>query len=191
MINWTNSSDRKQFEDKIRSGRQQRQKWSTFETFLWAFQIFVVPYTIVIGFYGTCAYFLYQKALRDGSTNRENNFLINHYSILTSICQTLAFLCVALYNFTDYRKWNFLGTGMAVLCLPFDVYLMYKEPLGPILTIFGLVAGFIPLIIPIADAIFPEEQITVKIQGKQTLTTLDSCPFRIFDLFQEPKPSQF
>ena len=55
MIYWTNSSDRKKFEDKLNSARQQRQKWSAFDTFLWAFQIFVVPYTIVIGFYGTCA----------------------------------------------------------------------------------------------------------------------------------------
>ena len=172
LINWKNPSDRKKFEEKINISKQNRQKWSAVERLLWVFQILILPCTMAIGFYGTCAYFLYQMALKDESNNRENYFLINYYPFLTSICQSVAFLCVALHSFTDYRKWNLLGTTMAVLCLPIDVYLLYKEPLGPFWTIFGLVATIVPMVIPIADAIFPEEQISMTILSNLSILML-------------------
>ena len=57
---------------------------------------------------------------------------VRYYYYPTTICQGSAFLCGVLYSYTDYRKWIFWGSGMAMLCLPVDVIIFYKEPLGVI-----------------------------------------------------------
>ena len=62
----------------------------------------------------------------------ENSFIIDYYYYITAGCQGSAFLCGVLYSYTDYRKWIFWGSGMAMLCLPVDVLIFYKEPLGMI-----------------------------------------------------------
>ena len=54
---------------------------------------------------------------------------------------------------------------MAALCLPVDVIIFYKEPLGPVGTLLALVWGFIPFSILIADAAFPDKEVTVVLKG--------------------------
>ena len=62
----------------------------------------------------------------------ENSFIIDYYYYITAGCQGSAILCGVLYSYTDYRKWIFWGSGMAMLCLPVDVLIFYKEPFGMI-----------------------------------------------------------
>ena len=62
----------------------------------------------------------------------ENSFIIDYYYYITAGWQSSAFLCGVLYSYTDYRKWIFWGSGMAMFCLPVDVIIFYKEPLGTI-----------------------------------------------------------
>ena len=57
---------------------------------------------------------------------------MNYYYYITTFGQGSAFLCGVLYSYTDYRKWIFWGSGMAMFCLPVDVIIFYKEPLGTI-----------------------------------------------------------
>ena len=62
----------------------------------------------------------------------ENSFLLDYYYYITTVCQGSAFICGVLYSYTDYRKWIFWGSGMAMFCLPVDVIIFYKGPLGTI-----------------------------------------------------------
>ena len=62
----------------------------------------------------------------------ENSFIIDYYYYITAGCQGSAFICGVLFSYTDYRKWIFWGSGMAMFCLPVDVLIFYKEPLGMI-----------------------------------------------------------
>ena len=116
--------------------------------------------------------------------NLENWFLCYYYPYMTISCQGLAFLMGVLYkygwcmvsicveetpcavpSFTPYRLWNLWGTLMAGLCLPVDVFIFYKEPLGVVGTLLALVWGFIPFTILIADAAFPDKEVTVRLRG--------------------------
>ena len=85
---------------------------------------------------------------------------------MTLCCQGGAFITGVLYSFTNYRAWNFLGTVMAGLCLPVDVLIFYKEPLGPIGTLLAMVLGFVPFCVMISDAAFPEEETLLSTGGK-------------------------
>ena len=67
-----------------------------------------------------------------GTTTIVLSGTVRYYYYPTTICQGSAFLCGVLYSYTDYRKWIFWGSGMAMLCLPVDVIIFYKEPLGVI-----------------------------------------------------------
>ena len=88
---------------------------------------------------------------------------------MVSICVEET-LC-AVPSFTPYRLWNLWGTLMAGLCLPVDVFIFYKEPLGVVGTLLALVWGFIPFTILIADAAFPDKEVTVRLRGGGVL-----CP---------------
>ena len=96
----------------------------------------------------------------------ENHMLINYYPFMTLCCQGGAFVCGVLYSFTNYRAWNFLGTAMAGFCLPVDVLIFCKEPLGPIGTLLAMVLGFVPFCIMISDAVFPEDETLVSTKGR-------------------------
>ena len=54
-----------------------------------------------------------------------NNFLGNYYPYLTVFCQGNGYLFSVLYHFTNYRYWNFLGTMIAILCLPVDIFIFW------------------------------------------------------------------
>ena len=95
----------------------------------------------------------------------ENHLLINYYPFMTLFCQGGAFITGVLYSFTPYRVWNIWGTMMAGLCLPVDVIIFYKEPLGTIGTLVAMVLGFVPFVIMIADAAFPEEEAIIEVKG--------------------------
>ena len=66
-----------------------------------------------------------------------NHFLANYYPYLTVFCQGNAFLLSVLFHFTNYKYWNLLGTIIASLCLPVDIFIFWLEPLGSI----GSMAG--------------------------------------------------
>ena len=157
-LKWNNSSEKKIFEDKLQKFRQSRKEWSIAQTFSWLFLIFIIPYVIQIGLHWTFAYYMVKHAVKEVEYNIESLFVITYYPLLTLICQTIAFVCVALYHFIDYRKWNFFGILMICLCLPFDVYILHKEPLGPVFTVLGLVATNLPLTITMGDAMYPKEE---------------------------------
>ena len=61
-----------------------------------------------------------------------NHFLANYYPYLTVFCQGNAFISSVLFHFTNYRHWNLLGTIIANLCLPVDIFIFWLEPLGSI-----------------------------------------------------------
>ena len=157
-LKWKNSLEKKIFEDKLQKFRQSRKEWSIVQTFSWLFLIFIIPYVIQIGLHWTLAYYMVKHAVKDVNHNTESLFVITYYPILTLICQTIAFVCVALYHFIDYRNWNFFSLFMIFLCLPFNVYILHKEPLGPVFTVLGLVATYLPLTITMADAMYPKEE---------------------------------
>ena len=98
----------------------------------------------------------------------ENSYIIDYYYYLTTFCQGGAFVCGVLYSFTDYRRWIFWGGGMTMLCLPVDVVIFYKEPIGMVGTMFAMVLGFVPFGIMIADAAFPETETVIITGGRAT-----------------------
>ena len=52
-----------------------------------------------------------------------------------------------------------------MLCLPVDVIIFYKEPIGMVGTMFAMVLGFVPFGIMIADAAFPETETVIITKG--------------------------
>ena len=157
-LKWRNSLDEKTFEDKLKKFRQTRKEWSVTQTFQWLLSILIIPYVMYIGLHWTFAYYMVKQAVNEVKYDAESLFVIEHYPLFTLICQTIAFVCVALYHFIDYRKWNFFGICAIFLCLPFNVYIMYKEPLGQVFTVLGLIATYLPLAITMADVMYPKEE---------------------------------
>ena len=90
------------------------------------------------------------------------NTIKRNFYLLTIPCQGSAFIIAVAYHYTDYKKWNFLGTAIASLCLPVDMLIFYIEPIGFVGTLMAMVMGFIPFAITIADAVFPEKVVIIK-----------------------------
>ena len=97
----------------------------------------------------------------------ENWLLINYYYVMTSSCQGeysyqimllkyhnnnlieftgFSFLmCCALYVMPSYKKWPVILIFLVhISCMPVDILIFYKEPLGPIGTLAAMVLGFLP-----------------------------------------------
>ena len=70
-----------------------------------------------------------------------------------------------LYTFVDYRKWSLLTTLMALFCVPVDILIFYKEPIGIWGTLLAPLS-FIPFCVMCADAMFPDKEVLVKGLGR-------------------------
>ena len=62
-INWSNPEERKKFEDELEVHVARRSKWSVWEKFVWAFEIFFVNLIIISILYGSCAYYIVTDAM--------------------------------------------------------------------------------------------------------------------------------
>ena len=71
-----------------------------------------------------------------------------------------------LYTFADYRQWSLLTTLMAAFCLPVDILIFYKEPVGIWGTLLAPLS-FIPFCVMCADAMFPDKEVLVKGLGRK------------------------
>ena len=71
-----------------------------------------------------------------------------------------------LYTFVDYRHWSLLTTLMAAFCLPVDILIFYKEPVGIWGTLLAPLS-FIPFCVMCADAMFPDKEVLVKGLGRK------------------------
>ena len=52
-----------------------------------------------------------------------------------------------------------------LICLPVDVLIIYKEPFGMEATMFIIVLAFVPFLVIIGDAMYPEKETLVKTKG--------------------------
>lgn len=95
------------------------------------------------------------------------NTIKRNFYFLTVPCQGTAFIAAVAFHYTDYKKWNFLGTVIAGLCLPVDMLIFYVEPIGFVGTLSAMVLGFVPFAITISDAVYPEKVVNVRgLKGK-------------------------
>lgn len=192
-IDWNNDSHRKEYEEALEKHRDIRKNWSLCKNSQWFLGIILFPAFMVLGLYGSVAYYVVEIAmgkkinqenamrlewleknkteiLTEKMPNFEyyepfNNFLINYYTYATLFSQGTAFLISISFAITDYKKWNLMGLSVAMLCLPIDFLVFYIEPLGFIGTLSAMVLGFVPYIIPRADAMFPEYEEYVKLNN--------------------------
>lgn len=58
----------------------------------------------------------------------------------------------------DVPRWGLITLTMFGICLPVDVLIFYKEPLGAFGTLFVTIWVLIPFLIMVADATFPEKE---------------------------------
>ena len=58
------------------------------------------------------------------------------------------------------------------ICLPVDVLIFFKEPLGPFGTLFATIWAVIPFLVMVGDATFPEKEIIVEDKSKDTLVPI-------------------
>ena len=72
-----------------------------------------------------------------------------------------------LYSFVDYRRWSLLTTLMALFCVPVDVLIFYKEPVGIWGTLLAPLS-FIPFCVMCADAMFPDKEVLVRGLGQMS-----------------------
>ena len=82
------------------------------------------------------------------------------YAVIVS--QFLAwFLGSVLFSFVQYRWWGVITLIMFGICLPVDVFIFFKEPFGAFGTLFATIWAVIPFCVMVADATFPEKEVTV------------------------------
>ena len=70
-INWNDPNERKKFEHDIKLHQGRRMKWSLGEKFIWVFQIFFIPLLIIVGLYGSCAYYIVTNAVAEKETHED------------------------------------------------------------------------------------------------------------------------
>ena len=196
-IDWNNESHRQDYEEALQNHRDIRKNWSLKKRTEWFYGIILFPAFMVLGLYGSVAYYTVEIAKQE-KINQENamrfewleknkteiltekmpnfeyyeplnHFLINYYTYTTLFSQGNAFLISISFAITDYKKWNLMGLSVAMLCLPIDFLVFYIEPLGFIGTLSAMVLGFVPYIIPRADAMFPEYEEFVKLNDGKTI----------------------
>ena len=67
-------------------------------------------------------------------------------------------------------RWGLLTLTMFNICLPVDVLIFFKEPLGPFGTLFATIWAIIPFLVMVGDATFPEKEVIIEDKSKDTLT---------------------
>ena len=86
-IDWKNSEERLAFETDLRNYRLDLKARSLFTKFLWFITIFIVQFLIILGLYGTCAYFIVSIA-SDKKEKEEQimlkNVIIDPYQLIYS-----------------------------------------------------------------------------------------------------------
>ena len=86
----------------------------------------------------------------------------------------------------DDFRWGLITLTMFGICLPVDVLIFYKEPLGAFGTLFVTIWVLIPFLIMVADATFPEKEAVMVDKcrlnnaGSMALSCLDCFVFSIF-----------
>ena len=185
--------------------RDIKRNYSWPQWLLWFTGIILFPASLVFAFYGPVAYIIVNDARQEKIDKEEAmqlewlelrqanltedleqmdfvysdtfNTIKRNFYFMTVPCQGFAFLLAVAHHYTDYKKWNLLGKGMAMMCLPIDVLIFYIEPIGFVETLIAMVMGFIPFAIIIADAIFPEK--VVRIRGlKDKILTVHKNSWR-------------
>ena len=76
----------------------------------------------------------------------ENHFFANYYIYMTLFCQGVTYIGFSSTLFTNYRKWNILGSFW-LICLPVDVLILYKEPFGMEGTMVLITLAFVPFLV--------------------------------------------
>lgn len=177
-IDWSNDADRKDFEHDLEVHRATRRNYSWLQWLLWFSGIVLLPALLVLAFYGPVGYTIVNDARQEKTDEGEAinlsvlSTIKNNFYFLTVPCQGMAFIIAVTYHFTDYKKWNFLGTIIACLCLPIDMLIFYIEPLGFVGTMSAMVLGFVPFAITIADAVYPEKIVKVASLKAECVTIL-------------------
>ena len=80
----------------------------------------------------------------------------------------------------DVPRWGLITLTMFGICLPVDVLIFYKEPLGAFGTLFVTIWVLIPFLIMVADATFPEKEAVMVDKCMLVLACLDCFVFSIF-----------
>ena len=182
-IDWSDEAERREFENSIEVHRAIRKNYSWSQWMQWFCGIMLLPFGMVLTFYGTIAWTIVSDARKEqidkderfaNMTEDSDNTTVSYippgildtvklnYYFLTVPCQGIAFITAVAYHFTDYKMWNLLGTVVACLCLPVDMLIFYIEPIGFVGTMSAMVLGFIPFNITIADAVYPEKVAKIK-----------------------------
>ena len=191
-IDWSDEAERREFENSIEVHRAIRKNYSWSQWLQWFCGIVLLPFGMVLTFYGPIAWNIVSDARKEqidkeerfaNMTGDSDNSTVSYippgildtirlnFYFLTIPCQGVAFIAAVSYHFTDYRKWNLLGSIIPCFCLPVDMLIFYLAPLGFVGTLFTMVLTFIPFAIIIADATFPEK--VVKVKGlKGTIQTV-------------------
>ena len=81
----------------------------------------------------------------------------------------------------DVPRWGLITLTMFGICLPVDVLIFYKEPLGAFGTLFVTIWVLIPFLIMVADATFPEKEAVMV--DKCMLTAGSSMFCFVFSIF--------
>ena len=165
-IDWSNDAERIEFENDLEVHRATRKNYSLSQWLQWFCGIVLLPALLVLAFYGPVGYTIVNDARKEKIDKEEyyinisfenmtedldntnvsykdtvlNTIRLNFY-YLTVPCQGLAFILAVAYHFTDYKKWNLLGTVLACLCLPVDMLIFYIEPIGFVGTMSAMVLG--------------------------------------------------
>ena len=196
-IDWENDSVRKDFEERLENSKAIRSKLSFCQKVWRLIGIFGLQILCIIALYGSCGYIMItnandEKKLQEEKMKNawmaknnisnfnpppspkfeyydfENYFFINVFPFMIVSLETSAMLSAILFHFTGYKKWSLFFILIASCCLPVDVMIFYKEPFGPFGTLVVMVFAFVPFMTIVADAIFPEEEILVKLNGNLT-----------------------
>ena len=175
-IDWSNNAERREFEHDLEVHRATRRNYSHLQWLGWFSGIVLLPALLVLALYVPVGYKIVknsrqEKIYHDEAEKAENHTLDYSDTILDTIkrnfyfltvpCQGTSFILAVAHHFTDYKKWNLLGTGIACLCLPVDMLIFYIEPLGFVGTMSVMVLAFIPFAIIIADAVYPVKEVQV------------------------------
>ena len=196
-IDWKNNSVREDFEERLENSKAIRSELSFSQKVLRLIGIFGLQILCIIALYGSCGYIMITNANEEKKLQEEkmkivwmtennisttdptlspkfeyfdfeNYFFINVFPFMIVTLETSAMLSAILFHFTGYKKWSLLFIIIASCCLPVDVMIFYKEPVGPFGTLVVMVFAFVPFMTIVADAIFPEEAVLVKLKGNLT-----------------------
>ena len=202
-IDWSDQAQISQFEYDLEAHRNIKKKYTWPQWLIWFTGVIIFPASLVLAFYGPVAYNMVNDAEQEKKDQEEAmllewlefkkenltedaeppefvyneplNMIRRNFYFLTVPCQGTAFLMAVAHHYVDYRKWSTLGKMIATLCLPVDVLIFYVEPLGFVGTLLSMVLGFVPFELTVADAMFPQKEVSIKgLKGKTSIIQKNS-----------------